>query len=120
MSQLRKYKHAEEHTLVRRRLVDEFGLGDNPDVVLCRDDLEHLGDVGVVQLAVVMDLAREGRRDGLGYLLDSDARLREPVRSHPHLPVRACRSRQLPLFLRLSFTTYPPQSLYPECSSPQL
>lgn len=33
LSQLRKYKHAEEHALVRRRLVDEYGLGDNPDVL---------------------------------------------------------------------------------------
>lgn len=32
-SQLRKYKHAEEHTLTRRRLVQEFGLSDNPDVL---------------------------------------------------------------------------------------
>ena len=33
LSQLRKYQHAEEHALVRRRLVDEYGLGDNPDVL---------------------------------------------------------------------------------------
>lgn len=32
-SRLRKYKHAEEHALTRRRLVEEFGLGDNPDVL---------------------------------------------------------------------------------------
>lgn len=32
-SQLRKYKHAEEHALTRRRLVQEFGLSDNPDVL---------------------------------------------------------------------------------------
>ncbi|KAI9066326.1 TPR-like protein [Trametes sanguinea] len=32
-SRLRKYKHTEEHALVRRRLVDEYGLGDNPDVL---------------------------------------------------------------------------------------
>ncbi|KAH7920411.1 TPR-like protein [Leucogyrophana mollusca] len=32
-SRLRKYKHAEEHALTRRRLVDEFGLSDNPDVL---------------------------------------------------------------------------------------
>jgi hypothetical protein len=32
-SRLRKYKHAEEHTLARRRLVKEFGLSDNPDVL---------------------------------------------------------------------------------------
>ncbi|OBZ72693.1 Anaphase-promoting complex subunit cut9 [Grifola frondosa] len=30
---LRKYKHAEEHALARRRLVEDFGLGDNPDVL---------------------------------------------------------------------------------------
>ena len=33
MSRLRKYKHAEEHALCRRRLVEEFGLSDNPDVL---------------------------------------------------------------------------------------
>ncbi|KAH9945212.1 TPR-like protein [Epithele typhae] len=33
VSQLRKYKHAQEHALVRKRLVDEYGLGDNPDVL---------------------------------------------------------------------------------------
>ena len=32
-SRLRKYKHAEEHALTRRRLVKEFGLSDNPDVL---------------------------------------------------------------------------------------
>jgi hypothetical protein len=32
-SRLRKYKHAEEHALARRRLVKEFGLSDNPDVL---------------------------------------------------------------------------------------
>lgn len=32
-SRLRKLKHAEEHTLARTRLVDEYGLGDNPDVL---------------------------------------------------------------------------------------
>jgi len=32
-SRLRKYKHAEEHALARRRLVNEFGLSDNPDVL---------------------------------------------------------------------------------------
>ncbi|KAG6833379.1 hypothetical protein H0H87_007996 [Tephrocybe sp. NHM501043] len=30
---LRKYKHATEHALTRKRLVDEYGLGDNPDVL---------------------------------------------------------------------------------------
>lgn len=30
---LRKYKHAAEHALARQRLVEEFGLGDNPDVL---------------------------------------------------------------------------------------
>ncbi|KAG6849727.1 hypothetical protein H0H93_005930 [Arthromyces matolae] len=30
---LRKYKHASEHALTRQRLVDEYGLGDNPDVL---------------------------------------------------------------------------------------
>jgi anaphase-promoting complex subunit 6 len=32
-ARLRKYKHAEEHALTRRRLADEFGLSDNPDVL---------------------------------------------------------------------------------------
>ncbi|EGO24550.1 hypothetical protein SERLADRAFT_361562 [Serpula lacrymans var. lacrymans S7.9] len=32
-ARLRKYKHAEEHALTRRRLVEEFGLSDNPDVL---------------------------------------------------------------------------------------
>ncbi|KZT73047.1 TPR-like protein [Daedalea quercina L-15889] len=32
-SRLRKLKHAEEHALARTRLVDEYGLGDNPDVL---------------------------------------------------------------------------------------
>ncbi|CCM03084.1 uncharacterized protein FIBRA_05204 [Fibroporia radiculosa] len=32
-SRLRKFKHVEEHALTRTRLVDEYGLGDNPDVL---------------------------------------------------------------------------------------
>ncbi len=32
-SRLRKYKHSREHALTRRRLVEEFGLSDNPDVL---------------------------------------------------------------------------------------
>ncbi|KAF4571362.1 anaphase promoting complex subunit cdc16 [Pleurotus pulmonarius] len=32
-SRLRKYKHAVEHELTRRRLVEEYKLGDNPDVL---------------------------------------------------------------------------------------
>lgn len=32
-ARLRKYKHANEHALARQRLVEEFGLGDNPDVL---------------------------------------------------------------------------------------
>ena len=32
-SRLRKYKHAEEHTIARRKLVEDYGLGDNPDVL---------------------------------------------------------------------------------------
>ncbi|KAI3611049.1 cell division control protein 16 [Moniliophthora roreri] len=32
-TRLRKYKHAEEQALTRKRLVDEYGLGDNPDVL---------------------------------------------------------------------------------------
>lgn len=33
MSRLRKYKHAEEHALARRKLVETYALGDNPDVL---------------------------------------------------------------------------------------
>lgn len=33
LSRLRKYKHTEEHALVRRRLVEDYSLGDNPDVL---------------------------------------------------------------------------------------
>lgn len=32
-SRLRKYKHDEEHAIIRRRLTKEFGLNDNPDVL---------------------------------------------------------------------------------------
>ncbi|CAK5268758.1 unnamed protein product [Mycena citricolor] len=32
-ARLRKYKHVAEHALTRQRLVEEFGLGDNPDVL---------------------------------------------------------------------------------------
>ncbi|KAI0701318.1 TPR-like protein [Cytidiella melzeri] len=32
-SRLRKYKHAEEHAIARTKLVEEYGLGDNPDVL---------------------------------------------------------------------------------------
>ncbi|KZP25131.1 TPR-like protein [Athelia psychrophila] len=32
-ARLRKYKHAEEHALTRRRLAEEYGLSDNPDVL---------------------------------------------------------------------------------------
>ncbi|KAI0783626.1 TPR-like protein [Abortiporus biennis] len=32
-SRLRKYKHVEDHALTRRRLVEDYGLGDNPDVL---------------------------------------------------------------------------------------
>ncbi|KAH9928739.1 uncharacterized protein B0H18DRAFT_1000409 [Fomitopsis serialis] len=32
-SRLRKLKHAEEHALARTRLVNDYGLGDNPDVL---------------------------------------------------------------------------------------
>ncbi|KAF5327302.1 hypothetical protein D9619_004328 [Psilocybe cf. subviscida] len=32
-ARLRKYKHATEHALTRQKLVDEYGLGDNPDVL---------------------------------------------------------------------------------------
>ena len=32
-SRLRKYKHANEHALARRKLVEDYALGDNPDVL---------------------------------------------------------------------------------------
>ncbi|KAI0087322.1 TPR-like protein [Irpex rosettiformis] len=32
-SRLRKYKHAEEHATARHKLVEDYGLGDNPDVL---------------------------------------------------------------------------------------
>ena len=32
-SRLRKYRHAEEQALTRRRLVEDFKLSDNPDVL---------------------------------------------------------------------------------------
>ncbi|KAF8659041.1 hypothetical protein AX16_001914 [Volvariella volvacea WC 439] len=32
-SRLRKYKHVEEHSLTRQRLVEDYGLADNPDVL---------------------------------------------------------------------------------------
>ncbi|KAL1733813.1 hypothetical protein EV714DRAFT_246059 [Schizophyllum commune] len=33
-SRLRKYKHKVEHALTRKKLVEEYSLGDNPDVLL--------------------------------------------------------------------------------------
>ncbi|KAI0925830.1 hypothetical protein AcV5_008457 [Taiwanofungus camphoratus] len=41
-SRLRKYMHAEEHALTRTRLVDEYGLGDNPDVLYSFADALYL------------------------------------------------------------------------------
>ncbi|TFK75155.1 TPR-like protein [Pluteus cervinus] len=32
-ARLRKYKHVQEHALTRQRLVQDYGLGDNPDVL---------------------------------------------------------------------------------------
>jgi anaphase-promoting complex subunit 6 len=32
-ARLRKYKHEAEHALTRQKLVEEYGLGDNPDVL---------------------------------------------------------------------------------------
>lgn len=34
--------HAEEHALTRTRLVDEYGLGDNPDVLYSFADALYL------------------------------------------------------------------------------
>ena len=33
-SRLRKYKNKVEHALTRKKLVEEYSLGDNPDVLL--------------------------------------------------------------------------------------
>lgn len=32
-ARLRKYRHTAEHQAVRTKLVEEYGLGDNPDVL---------------------------------------------------------------------------------------
>lgn len=40
-SRLRKYKHTREHELIRRRLVDEFGLKDNVDVLFSFADAAY-------------------------------------------------------------------------------
>lgn len=32
-TRLRKYKHRQEHALTRQRLVEDYALGDNPDVL---------------------------------------------------------------------------------------
>lgn len=32
-SRLRKYRHAKEHALARRRLVEDYKLADNPDIL---------------------------------------------------------------------------------------
>ena len=81
-------------TALLRKVVEELPagaeLGDEPNVVLGRDDLVQLRDVRVVQLAVVVDLAGERGGHGLGDLLYGDASARQTVRAQPHLPVRPC------------------------------
>ncbi|KAJ7274524.1 hypothetical protein B0H12DRAFT_1089105 [Mycena haematopus] len=42
-ARLRKYKHAAEHELTRQRLVEEYGLGDNPDVLFSFADALYTG-----------------------------------------------------------------------------
>jgi anaphase-promoting complex subunit 6 len=42
-ARLRKYKHVSEHALTRQRLVEEFGLGDNPDVLFSFADALYAG-----------------------------------------------------------------------------
>lgn len=42
-ARLRKYSHATEHALTRQRLVDEYGLGDNPDVLFSFADALYAG-----------------------------------------------------------------------------
>ncbi|KAF9027129.1 TPR-like protein [Hymenopellis radicata] len=41
-TRLRKYKHAEEHAITRQRLVQEYNLGDNPDVLYSFADSLYL------------------------------------------------------------------------------
>ncbi|KAJ7429851.1 hypothetical protein B0H11DRAFT_1766350 [Mycena galericulata] len=42
-ARLRKYKHAAEHALTRQRLVEEYRLGDNPDVLFSFADTLYAG-----------------------------------------------------------------------------
>ena len=42
-ARLRKYKHLAEHALTRQRLVEEYGLGDNPDVLFSFADSLYAG-----------------------------------------------------------------------------
>lgn len=42
-ARLRKYKHTAEHALTRQRLVEEYGLGDNPDVLFSFADALYAG-----------------------------------------------------------------------------
>ncbi|KAK2463455.1 hypothetical protein APHAL10511_004541 [Amanita phalloides] len=41
-TRLRKYKHNVEHALTRQRLVDDYGLGDNPDVLYSFADVLYV------------------------------------------------------------------------------
>lgn len=63
-------------TTFLRKVVEELAAGtelsNDPDGGLCRDDFVHLGDVWVVELAMVVDFAGKGCRHGLGDLLDGD------------------------------------------------
>ncbi|KAJ3573119.1 hypothetical protein NP233_g2630 [Leucocoprinus birnbaumii] len=40
-SRLRKYKHTKEHALTRKKLVEEYNLGDNPDVLFSFADASY-------------------------------------------------------------------------------
>ena len=78
---------------VVEQLTTAAEFGDDPDGGLCRDDLVHLGDVGVVELTMVVNLAGQGGRDGLWDLLDGDAGGGDAMGSQSHLAIRACSKR---------------------------
>ena len=67
-----------------------------PDVVLGRDDLVQLGNVWMMQLAMVVNFPRERGGHGFGYLLDSDTGAGQAVDTHSDLAICPC-SAELPL-----------------------
>lgn len=58
-------------------VIEELSAGaqfsDKPDGRLCRDDLVQLGDMRMVQLAVVVDFTGKGCREALRDLLDGNS-----------------------------------------------